>query len=252
MIIISLGAGVQSTTMYLMSCNGELPRADYAIFADTGWEPQSVYDHLERLKAMNEIPILTVSAGNIRHDALNKAKTRFASMPMFTKEPATGKVSMLRRQCTREYKVEPLQKKCKELGAKAKDPAEVWIGISIDEAHRMKDSHVKYTQHRWPLIERRIDRASCRVYLEKAGWLNVPKSSCIGCPFHSDSVWLDLKKNAPEEWADAVAFDRAIRQMPRLRDQTYLHYTAVPLEDAELGEKQNDLWGNECEGYCGL
>lgn len=38
--VLSLGAGVQSTTVLLMSWAGELPPLDCAIFADTGWEPQ--------------------------------------------------------------------------------------------------------------------------------------------------------------------------------------------------------------------
>jgi hypothetical protein len=232
-----------------MSASGELPRADYAIFADTGWEPQAVYDHLDRLKALNEIPILTVSAGNLRADALSDS--RFASMPLFTKNETTGKVSMLRRQCTREYKVAPIQKKCRELGASAKNPAEVWVGISIDEAHRMKDSFVKYTTHRWPLIDARIDRNACRIYLEARGW-DVPKSSCIGCPFHDDHYWRRLKMDSPEEFADAVAFDRSIRKLDRLQDETFLHRSARPLENVDFSEDQGDLWGNECEGYCGL
>jgi len=45
--IISLGAGVQSTTMALMAAHREIePMPDCAIFADTGWEPKAVYDHL--------------------------------------------------------------------------------------------------------------------------------------------------------------------------------------------------------------
>ena len=38
MRIISLGLGVQSTAMYLMSSLGYIDRADYAIFADPGAE----------------------------------------------------------------------------------------------------------------------------------------------------------------------------------------------------------------------
>lgn len=49
---LSLGAGVQSTTLLLMSLDGTLPKVDYAIFADTGWEPQRVYDHLDRITAL--------------------------------------------------------------------------------------------------------------------------------------------------------------------------------------------------------
>lgn len=45
--ILSLGAGVQSTTLALMAAHGEIgPMPDCAIFADTGWEPKAVYEHL--------------------------------------------------------------------------------------------------------------------------------------------------------------------------------------------------------------
>ena len=37
--ILSLGAGVQSTTLALMAAHGEVEAPDCAIFADTGWEP---------------------------------------------------------------------------------------------------------------------------------------------------------------------------------------------------------------------
>ncbi len=48
--ILNLGAGVQSTALYLMFCRGDIePTIDYAIFADTGEEPQAVYAHLEWL-----------------------------------------------------------------------------------------------------------------------------------------------------------------------------------------------------------
>ena len=51
MHVISLGAGVQSTTMLLMAARGEIePKPKYAIFADTGWEPRAVYQHLEWLE----------------------------------------------------------------------------------------------------------------------------------------------------------------------------------------------------------
>lgn len=41
--IISLGAGVQSTTMALMAAHGEIePMPDCAIFADTKVEPAAV------------------------------------------------------------------------------------------------------------------------------------------------------------------------------------------------------------------
>ncbi|MET7949072.1 tyrosine-type recombinase/integrase [Micromonospora sp. NPDC005324] len=96
---LSLGAGVQSSTLLLLAVRGEIPRFGAAVFADTGWEPAPVYAHLRRLQrlaAAAGIPIVRVSAGNIRHDALDPTH-RFASMPLFTLGPA-GERGMARRQ----------------------------------------------------------------------------------------------------------------------------------------------------------
>lgn len=82
----SLGAGVQSTTFALMSAEGLLPKLDALIFADTGWEPRAVYDHLNRLETEvlipAGIPLYRVSNGNLRDDALDPNKMR--SVPAFT------------------------------------------------------------------------------------------------------------------------------------------------------------------------
>lgn len=99
---ISLGTGVQSSAMLALSARGVLPKVDYAIFADTGWEPRSVYQHLDRLEREIAqpagIPILRVSSGNIRDDALDPHH-RFASMPLYVLNQ-DGRPGMTRRQCT--------------------------------------------------------------------------------------------------------------------------------------------------------
>jgi 3'-phosphoadenosine 5'-phosphosulfate sulfotransferase (PAPS reductase)/FAD synthetase len=55
--VLSLGAGVQSTTLALMIEKGEIPMVDAAIFADTGAEPKEVYTHLEWLKKQLSYPV---------------------------------------------------------------------------------------------------------------------------------------------------------------------------------------------------
>ena len=67
--VLSLGAGVQSTTLALMAAHGEIgPMPDCAIFANTGWEPKAVYEHLAWLNSPNVLPfpVHIVTAGNIR------------------------------------------------------------------------------------------------------------------------------------------------------------------------------------------
>jgi hypothetical protein len=89
MRILSLGAGVQSSALAMMYSRGDLtPMPDAAIFADTGWEPKRVYEHLDRLERRLRFPILRVSAGNIRTDILAGQSARaghFAAVPWFTK-----------------------------------------------------------------------------------------------------------------------------------------------------------------------
>ena len=263
--ILSLGAGVQSTTLALMAARGELPMPDCAIFADTGWEPRAVYDHLDRLEAALPFPVHGVQAGNLRDDieAKNSARSgRFAAVPWFTLDQG-GNVGMGRRQCTAHYKLEPLGKKVRELlgyegKGRVRGLATILIGISTDEALRMKPARVRYMRNTWPLIDRGMSRAACLRWLENAGW-NAPKSSCIGCPFHSNAQWRDLKDNAPEEWAEAVRPDAIIRDGGSdrgIKAQQFMHRSCKPLADVDLStwkeRGQLDLFNNECEGMCGV
>ncbi|MFH8446871.1 hypothetical protein ACH4D3_37365 [Streptomyces sp. NPDC018026] len=176
--------------MLALSAQGILPKVDYAIFADTGWESESVYAHLDRLEeeiaAPAGIPVLRVSAGNIRDDALNPDH-RFASMPLHILNK-DGRPGMTRRQCTGEYKVKPIKQKVRELLGypyPARIPKDVfveqWVGISTDEFHRAKDADVKYMRNRHPLLDMSWSRADCVRYLASLGLADTPKSSCLGC-----------------------------------------------------------------------
>ncbi|MER7276652.1 hypothetical protein ABT369_19630 [Dactylosporangium sp. NPDC000244] len=250
---LSLGAGVQSSACLLLAARGDMPPFDAAIFADTGWEPAAVYTHLqrlERLAAAAGIPVIRVSAGHIRHDVLDPGH-RFASMPLFTLGP-NGEHGMARRQCTNEYKIRPIKAEVRRrLGyphprrVPAGLVAEMAIGISVDEIHRARDADVAYMRNVFPLLDRGWRRSDCLAYLQQHGLAEVGKSSCIGCPYHDDGFWARLQAESPSEWADAVAFDAAIRHGSArataaghpLRGQFFLHRQRVPLDQAFLRPK---------------
>lgn len=293
--VLSLGAGVQSTTLALMAAHGEIgPVPDCAIFADTGWEPKAVYEHLAWLRSPNVLPfpVHIVSAGDLRADLISASRgERWASIPAFTRTvtPAGSElpvydedengdlvpvgsrilrterigVGMIRRQCTSSYKIVPIRRKVRELLGIAgrRSPgspiAEQWIGISLDEALRMKPSFEDWQVNRWPLIERGMTRNDCLRWLARHDYPLPPKSACIGCPYHSDAAWRTLRDQDPEAWDDAVSLDAAIRTGLRgIRGEVYLHRSAVPLGEADLttaaDHGQFDLWQNECEGMCGI
>lgn len=259
--ILSLGAGVQSTTLALMVKHGDLPMVDCAIFADTGWEPKAVYAHLDWLESVLPFPVVRVSNGNIREETLaamtgtgkvSVGKT-FAPVPWFTLS-AKGKAGMGRRECTFHYKMKPLRRKAVEMmGGRPKGGCTMLIGISQDEGWRMKQSRVQYIVNNYPLIEKGMTRQDCLRWLEERQYRRPPKSSCIGCPFHSNDQWRAL---TPDELTDAVEVDRAIRDQAGKSIRQFMHAKRIPLEEVDLSTAEDrgqlNLFLNECEGMCGV
>lgn len=261
---LSLGAGVQSTTLYLMAelgLLGEKPEA--AIFADTGFEPQRVYDYLDYLKKLNlSIPIIVVSGGNLLEDVIRNATTGsgFASVPFYT--PSNGREAMLRRQCTREYKVTPITKKLRELMGylprqRIKEKCELWIGISMDEIMRAKPNREHWIENTWPLIDKRMTREQCKEWLEKCGFPEPPKSACIGCPYHDNAMWRDMKENHPEEFEEAVKFERIVHNgIKGTKGKMYLHRSLQMIDEVDFRNAEDlgqlNFFNNECEGMCGV
>ena len=249
MRILSLGAGVQSSTMALMAAHGEIEIPDCAIFADTQWEPKAVYDWLAWLEKQLPFPVYRVTRGSLREEAL-KAHTneRSVSIPWMM-ENGIGA-----RQCTNDFKVVPLRRKMRELLGTSNRSAKVrvMIGISLDEAHRAKPSRNNWQIHEWPLLDKRMTRSDCLAWMERKGYPLPPKSSCLGCPYHSDQQWQEIKKNK-DEWEDIIMIDKFIRNQPKFRKQQFMHRSLKPIDEVQFtNEDQIDMFGNECEGMCGV
>ena len=185
MKVISLGLGVQSTALYMMSSLGRIPRADYAIFADLGAESDKTYEVLEYLKDWskynNGIPIEITKEKNLLKDILNQTNStgqKFASIPAFSESGG-----MVRRQCTSEYKIQPVVKKIRELHKlkfrQRMPKTEVWLGISMDEIQRMKISQLPRIDYYYPLIEERMSRGDCYRFFKEKNFPIPDKSSCI-------------------------------------------------------------------------
>jgi hypothetical protein len=151
--ILNLGAGWQSSRILLGACKGEFPRFDAAVFADTQWEPEAVYENLAFLKTQAEvagIPLAVETKGNLRADAIEFRRAprsadgkRYASIPTFIKN-LDGSQGRVKRQCTKEYKIEVVDLWIRRilLGLKPRQRipkgilVQQWFGISDDEASR--------------------------------------------------------------------------------------------------------------------
>jgi len=285
---LNLGAGVQSTALYLMSIDGdepEVPRFDAAIFADTQEEPDEVYRHLEWLESQGGPPIIRTTAGSLGKaledgtDAKGNSRTdggHQISIPVYTINPQSGNRGVAQRQCTADFKVKPIEKLIRErVGATPGRPVpkdqiiHQYMGLSFDEPKRV----IRVTQRfmarpanwkvHFPLWEMQWERGDCKSYLRSRMPYEVPRSACVFCPFRNDEQWLELKQNDPKGWERAVHIDRVCRKGGgQIDPHRFIHKSCVPLDEVDLrpaDEKSGQMnmfahlrgFQDECEGYCG-
>lgn len=303
--ILNLGAGVQSTALHLMYVEQAIkPPIECSIFADTQGEPKSVYRHVEWLQSLGGPEIKIRTRGSLSaqlKNGLNATGQRFISIPAYTKPqqineafrqeptelsldyddgemPVKGddREGMIRRQCTKEFKLVVIYKTIREeiLGLKPGErmPKDVRIinvvGISLDEvgrAMRMLKRETKSNGFKFPLLDAQMTRQDCLNYLEGRVPHKVPRSACVYCPFHDDNEWLELKNHDPEGWAEAIDVDRSLRSPGNVVNRgmdapMYLHESCVPLELAvfkpapkKVGAQMllGTFW-KECQGVCGV
>ena len=265
---------MQSTVMCLMANAGELgPKPDYAVFADTGWEPTSVYDTIDWLDKEVDFPILRTSNGrSLREDVLNGVNAQgqpWMTLPVYLLNRNGKEAGINWRQCTKNYKIDPIRKEVqRQLGVKPRQllphdtNVEMWLGITMDEFMRMKPSRNWWITHRFPLIDDvPMTRQDCMDWFsERYPSRTLGRSACIGCPFRNSSSWLNVKVAEPELFQEAVDIDESLRSERHnagqmFRKHAYLHHRRIPLADAvmlDMEQVEGDGFNNECEGHCGL
>lgn len=274
--VLNLGAGVQSTTLYLMSMEDKLenPPFDVAIFADPQDEPEAVYKHLDWLESLGGPRIIRATAGCLGDDLMlgrNSQGHKFVPIPAFTAIEEGEPNGMIRRQCTFEYKIRVITKCIREelIGLKPRQrmPKDVhvhqYVGFSYDEPGRAARMRGRYASIPWsschfPLIDEVMKRGDCLRWLDDHGGAphETPRSACVFCPFHSNDEWRRVKSNAAD-WERACAVDDALRVdgnvLNRNLDQKmYVHKSCRPLREVNLDDNQKSLFDMECEGGCGL
>jgi hypothetical protein len=239
------GGGVQSAAIAALIVQGKL-RPDLAVIVDTEREQSTTWQYMDTVIA----PALQ-SVGVTLHRV---KKSKYATvdvwsskgdvlLPVFTDQ--SGEVGKLPTYCSNEWKSRVMQRwATREHGVTA---ATQWLGISVDEMERMKKDAGNKWHTRYPLIEHRMNRGDCQALVARMGWPQAPRSSCWMCPNHTQVEWRDIRNNKPDDWRKAVQFDKWIRQ----RDpHAYLHADAVPLDQANLDEINEVLFGHCDTGLC--
>jgi hypothetical protein len=260
MKVLSLGWGVQSFTLAAMCALGEFEKPDVAIHADTGHEGAGTYAYAAEMTAWLEergVRVVTVRNKNEIVIIIPNG-SRKIDMPVFSLS-LSGDKGQTQRRCTGDWKIKPVNRQVsnelKHRGLrKTQGVVEMWMGISTDEALRMKPARVKYITNRWPLIELGMSRNDCKAWLKEHGLPEPPRSSCVFCPYHSVREWREVQSN-DADWEKAVQVDEMIRhQRPPYR--LYIHPARIPLDQIDFRTEQEKgqltLWDEECEGLCGV
>jgi len=271
LVAVSLGGGVQSSTVCLLAAEGLIPAPDVAVFADTGWEPWWVYETVEWLTERCPFPVVTVTAGNLAADV---AAGRQNDGAEYTPIPTyAGPGQMTTRQCTSRYKIAPIHTELKRRMGVTRGTgrhAIQMLGISLDETHRMRTDRLKWVTLAYPLIDLRMTRADCEDWWASVTPFRVPpKSSCVGCPYHSARLWVEIADRDPDAFAEACDIEADMQHAhmgqhiagTRLNDtEEWLHRRRIPLRLAVEADRravanedaQGSLFGEDCSGLCGV
>lgn len=185
-------------------------------------------------------------------------------MHVLNPDGTKGRIGQYR--CSYNYKRRIIERKVKQLcggpGAWKRSTVEQWIGFSVDEVGRMRDSDgcrcgVKRNKHanggacgkydpwqtnRWPLVEMRMQRDDTIRWFAANGHPTPPRSACWFCPNSSNDRWSTLRDEKPDLFAKAVHLDVTIRNGGgfNARGNTpfagtmFLHSSLTALSDADL------------------
>lgn len=279
--ILNLGAGVQSTALFLMSLDGEVQEFDFAIFADTQEEPADVYSHLEWLESLGGPKIIRATAGKLGDcviagtDSRGNGRqdgTHYAAIPAYVRDQDGKNKGVGQRQCTKEFKVDVVERVIRRdiygVAPGRPLPKEAscvqYLGLSFDEPKRVIRVKQRYSARpkQWsvefPLWDMEMTRGDCKAYLKDRVPHPVPRSACVFCPFKTNAEWRELRDSDPASWERACQVDDALRSGSR-RNECFVHSSYKPLREADLrsgeersGQKMFSSFNDECEGMCGV
>ena len=245
MNVWSYGGGTQTAAIAVLILQGRLPRPDVAVIADTDREIASTWAYLHDVvqPALDSIGLTVQVAGHELSNYDLWKSDDYLLIPAFTSMADGGK---LPTYCSDEWKQRVIRR---WLRAQGHNDCDVWLGISTDEMERMKPSGLNWYRHVYPLIEMvPTSRVACAALVESFGWPTPPKSRCWMCPNQSPLMWSDMRKQQPDEFAKAVAFEKEVQQ----RDEhVWLHKAMIPLVDAvDVTDRQPGLFDGCDSGYC--
>jgi hypothetical protein len=264
--VLNYGGGWQTTGMLELVRQGQLPRPDRTVIADTGRERKTTWRYLESTArpCMAEIGLeIEVAPRSLAYVDIY-AHNGDLLLPVYT---LTGKLSAF---CSTEWKARVVERylHLTELGHSQAEIAAMtqqqvkaemkrrtsgeytnWIGFTYDERKRIKG-----TEGRWfPLVEMMITKEDNRAILETAGWPPPTSSACWMCANLDNAEWRNIRESDPDDFESACVLDEEIRENDLFNGGSgvWLHHSRVPLREADLAVEDRKGPARQCGlGMC--
>jgi hypothetical protein len=259
--IFSHGGGTQSAAITALIVQGRLPKPDYVCIVDTERERGSTWQYLDA--------VIRPALASVGLEVHRIRKSEWGSkpehgmdylshngntvlIPAFTNQ--TGEVGKLSGFCSKTWKVETMERYCRNvLGVPDKENRR-WVGFSLDETRRavrmMKSDDWIAGLIYFPLIHGvplRRQKAIDIVTVEM-GWPMPPRSACWNCPNKTDSEWRDCKLNDPVEFALACLMEKEVQ---KIDPHCWFHKSCIPLGEVDFSEPDDLFTDRACSsGGC--
>ncbi len=245
----SCGGGTQSGAIAVLIGMGKLPKPDICFMTNTGREKSGTWPfveafirkHLAKVGADLQI-IQSADFGGGRLFGGEDGRT--ALMPGFT--TLNGGVGKLSPFCSGSWKTDVGERYLRSLGI---ETARNWIGISTNEVRRVRKQHRPWLELWYPLCSAvPMSRQQCVELIRSTGWTGpIPHSACYMCPNMSDTEWLDLKINYPDDFTAACAVETEVRAVD---PHFYCHPSCVPLSEVDFGKQSSMFADRGCTTGC--
>lgn len=248
----SCGGGTQSGAIAELIRMGQLPKPDFAFMTDTGRERSSTWPFVNgfirpALASVGlELTIIKSSDFGASLDVvyISEKNEQTVLLPGYT--TLAGGAGKLSPFCSGKWKRDVGERWMRSIGI---ERARNWIGISREEARRIRAQHRGWLPLWYPLIfEVPMTRDMCVSLIREAGWGGqIPHSACYMCPNHSDAEWIDMKRNWPEDFAAACALEAETRTKDA---HFYLHPACIPLADVDFEQQHTMFPERGCTTGC--
>jgi len=193
---ISGGKDSAALAIYLRDHYPEIHDKIEYFFTDTGAELKEVYDFLDTLESYLGKPIIRLGSEKT-FDAWLTLHNEYLPSPQ-------------QRWCTRVMKIKPFEKFVGE------DPVISYVGIRADENREGYISQKETIKAVFPFVEDGIVRDQVFQMLEDT--VGIPeyykwrsRSGCYFCFFQRQDEWLGLKRNHPDLFEKAKAYENRKR-----------------------------------------